>query len=223
MDIFISCLLIALVSYVLGSIPGAVVVGGLFTKKNFEKEESGNLGATNALRIVSKEKGKFLGAAAFSLVFIFDASKAVAACFIAQTLIPDNIAAVTLATFFTVVGHNYSIFLKFHGGRGAASLIGILIYLDYKMFLVWFGTFLLSAIVFEIVESKKIDKKLVVRAIDKQIIGRLAGEVLALVPIYFLDKIVFWPTLAVTPLILIRHKERVLKQIEERDNQRLNN
>jgi len=212
-------LLVILISYALGSIPGAVVVGRLFTKKNFQQEESGNLGATNALRIVGKEKGKLSGVAAFICVFIFDASKAIAACLIAMAYIPDRAIALTIATFFTVLGHNYSIFLKFHGGRGAASLIGVLAFFNYKIFLVWFGTFLLSAIIFEIAESKKIDKKLVVRAIDRQIIGRLTGEAIALIPIYFLDKIIFWPTLFVTPLILIRHKERVIKQLEESKKQ----
>jgi len=215
----INYLLVALASYLLGSMPGAVVVGRLFTKKNFQQEESGNLGATNALRIVGKEKGKLFGAAAFVCVFIFDASKAIAACLIAMAYIPDRTAALAIATLFTVLGHNYSVFLKFHGGRGAASLIGVLMFFNYKIFLVWFGTFLLSAIIFEIAESKKIDKKLVVRAIDKQIIGRLAGEVIALLPIYFLDKTLFWPALLVTPLILIRHKERVIRQIEERKKQ----
>lgn len=195
---------------------GAAIIGRLFTKKNFLTEESGNLGATNALRIVGKEKGKAFGIAAFVCVSLFDASKAVVSCLIAQLLVPDSVLAMTTAVFFSVLGHNYSVFLKFQGGRGAASLMGVLLFFDWRMLLVWFGTFLAFAVIFEIVESKKIDKKLVVRAVDKQIIGRLAGEVAALIPIYILNKILFWPTLAATPLILIRHKERVIRQIEER-------
>ena len=210
-----SYFLISLFSYLLGSIPAAILIGKLFTKKNFQEEGSGNLGATNALRIVSKEKGKFWGTAAFLAVFLFDASKAVAACLIATNFIPDRTAALTLAAFFTVLGHNYSLFVKFRGGRGAASLLGVLLFFDWRVFLAWVGTFLAVAVIFEAVESKKIDKKIVARAANRQIIGRLVGEVLALIPIYLLNQTLFWPTLFATPLILIKHKERVKRQLQE--------
>jgi glycerol-3-phosphate acyltransferase PlsY len=212
---FVSYLSIAIFSYLLGSIPAAVLIGRIFTKKNFQKEGSGNLGATNALRIVSKEKGKFWGIIALLAVSLFDAGKAVIACLVAREFIPDQTAALALATFFAVLGHNYSIFLKFQGGRGAASLLGVLLFFDWRTPLAWFGTFLATAVVFEAVESKRIDKKIVIRAADRQIIGRLVGEVLALIPVYLLNPILFWPTLFATPLILIKHKDRLARQIRE--------
>lgn len=211
----ISYLLIALFSYLLGSIPAAVLIGKIFTKKNFQKEGSGNLGATNALRIVSKEKGKFWGTAAFLSVFLFDAGKAVAACLVAAKFIPDYALALTLATFFTILGHNYSLFLKFRGGRGAASLLGVFLFFDWRVLLAWLGTFLTTAVIFEAIEKRQIDKKIVARAADRQIIGRLVGEVLALIPIYLLDQALFWPALFATPLILIKHKDRLAGQLRE--------
>lgn len=205
----------ALISYFLGSISAAVLVGKLFTKKDFQKEGSGNLGATNALRIVSKEKGKAWGVFAFLAVFLFDAGKAVAACLISLKIVPDYNVALTLAVFFAVLGHNYSVFLKFRGGRGAASLLGVFLFFDWRVFLAWFGTFLTTASIFEIIESKKFDKKTIARAANRQIIGRLFGEVFALVPVYFLNQSLFWPCLLATPLILVRHKDRIEKQLKE--------
>lgn len=208
-------LTIILFSYLLGSVPAAVLIGKLFTKKDFQKEGSGNLGATNALRIVSKEKGKKWGISAFFAVFLFDAGKAIASCLIAVKIIPDYSLALALAVFFTVLGHNYSLFLKFKGGRGAASLLGVLLFFDWQVFLAWIGTFLAMAVVFEICENKEFNKKTIIKAANRQIIGRLAGEILALIPVYLLNPVLFWPTLAATPLIIIRHKDRVMAQIEE--------
>ena len=206
---------IASFSYLLGSLPAAVLIGKFFTRKNFQKEGSHNLGATNALRIVGKERGKFWGIAAFLVIFLFDAAKTVIACLVAVKFIPDQALALTLAAFFTILGHNYSMFLKFRGGRGAASLLGVLLFFDWRVFLAWLGTVLITAVVFEAVETKKIDKKIAARAADRQIIGRLAGEVLALIPVYLLNQTLFWPTLFAAPLILIKHKERVERQLRE--------
>lgn len=153
--------------------------------------------------------------AAFLAIFLFDAGKAAAACLIAIKFIPDYAIALTLASFFVVLGHNYSLFLKFRGGRGAASLLGILLFFDWRAFLAWFGTVLITAVVFEAIESKKISEKIAARALDRQIIGRLAGEILALAPVYFINQTLFWPTLFATPLILIKHKDRLRRQLKE--------
>jgi glycerol-3-phosphate acyltransferase PlsY len=120
-----------------------------------------------------------------------------------------------LAAFFSVLGHNYSVLLKFDGGRGAATLMGIILFLDWPMFFVWLGSVLLFMFIVELIKPGKAKKSLFRRAVSDQIIGRLIGEVVALIPFYILGSLAFWPTLVATPLVLIRHIDRIKKQVKD--------
>lgn len=210
----INYIIVPIIAYLLGSFPTALFFIEFFFKKDPRGTGSKNIGALNTLRIASKEKGKLVGILSFLFVFLIDAGKAVLAVWLAMQFLPDSlILAITLATFFAVLGHNYSILLGFDGGRGAASLIGVILFLDWKMFLVWLGTVLIFILLFDLIDKKKIGKGFVKDAINKQVLGRLAGEVFALIPIFFLNITVFYPILAATPLILIRHKDRLKEQL----------
>lgn len=214
----IEYILICLISYLLGSIPTALLYVKAVTGIDLRKVGSKNTGALNTLRIISKEKGKAAGVLGFLFVFLLDGGKAVFSGLLAiKILAPDPqnyVIALTLATFFAVLGHNYSIFLKFKGGRGAASLIGVLLWFDFKAFLAWMGTIILFMIVFEIFLRKEKTQSLIKNAVSDQIIGRLIGEIVAVISIYIFSPMLFWPTLAATPLILIRHKKRLTDQIK---------
>ncbi len=118
-------LYICLISYLLGTFPTALVIVKLLIKKDVRSDESGNMGAMNTLRMVKKNKNLFLAIIAFLIVWLTDCGKAILAIIIAQNLIPNSTLAITLATFFVILGHNYPIWLKFKGGRGAACLMGI--------------------------------------------------------------------------------------------------
>jgi acyl-phosphate glycerol 3-phosphate acyltransferase len=180
---------------------------------------SKNTGALNTLRIVSHEKGKMWGIISFLIVFLLDASKGVLAVIWANNLIPGNVILITtLATFFVILGHNYSVFLKFKGGRGAATFLGILLYLNWQVFLGWLGIVLFFMILVEALMGRKFSGKLFKAAVSDQIIGRLIGEAFAVVWIYFFDPILFYPTLFATILIIYAHKDRVLDQIEKMKN-----
>jgi len=210
---------IAIISYLLGSFPFALWLVRIYTKKDLREGGSKNTGALNTLRIVSKEKGKVMGVIFFLLAFILDASKAAIAIIIAMNIIPFSpIWAVTIATFFAVLGHNHSIFLKFKGGRGAASLMGAMLYLDWRVFFGWLLIVLLSMIIFEMLLGGKFNKKLIKHAISEQIIGRLIGEVFAVYWIYFFNIIVFYPIAPATILVLIAHKDRITEQVRKMRN-----
>ncbi|MFA5232230.1 MAG: glycerol-3-phosphate acyltransferase [Candidatus Paceibacterota bacterium] len=209
-------ILIALISYVLGSIPFGLVVNKLLFKKDPRELGSKNIGALNTLRIASKEKGGIAGILSFLLVFLLDAGKAILSVYLAQTLTAGNsVLAVSLAAFFAVLGHNYSVFLKFKGGRGAASFLGILLYLDWKAFLGWLVLVLCFMSLFEILVGRRVNKKFLKYAVSDQIMGRLAGEVFALFWLYAYNILLFYPALAATPLILIAHKDRLEEQIKK--------
>lgn len=110
-------LLLALaLGYLLGSIPFGLVLTRLAGKGDVRDIGSGNIGATNVLRTGSKPLA--------ALTLILDCLKATAAILIAHTLWPgtENFAAAG-----ALVGHLYPVWLKFKGGKGVATLLGILI------------------------------------------------------------------------------------------------
>ena len=119
-------------SYLLGSIPFALIVS-LPQGIDPRKEGSKNPGATNVARLLGKKWG--------IVTFIGDAGKGVFALVVAFFLIkndPNINKELVLAGvgFFAVLGHLFSIFLKFKGGKGVATTIGIFLFLTPKAMLV---------------------------------------------------------------------------------------
>ena len=110
-------ILALLLGYLLGSIPFGLLLTRLGGKGDIRRVGSGNIGATNVLRTGSK----LLAA----LTLILDCLKATAAVLIARRLWGDDAAPVAAAG--ALVGHLYPIWLKFRGGKGVATFLGILI------------------------------------------------------------------------------------------------
>jgi glycerol-3-phosphate acyltransferase PlsY len=108
----------ALVGYLLGSIPSGLLIGRWLAGVDIRQFGSGRTGATNAMRS--------LGARGFALTFAADAGKAVLAVLIARALAPDalELRAEAVAALGAIVGHNWSIFIGFGGGRGVATSFG---------------------------------------------------------------------------------------------------
>lgn len=128
--------ILALVAgYLLGSIPFGLVLARLGGKGDIRAVGSGNIGATNVLRTGAK------GLAAATL--LLDAAKGAAAVLLAQALWPD---AVRFAAAGALIGHLYPLWLKFKGGKGVATLLGILVPLlpvaALVYALVWLGLLL---------------------------------------------------------------------------------
>jgi glycerol-3-phosphate acyltransferase PlsY len=103
--------------YLLGSIPFGLVLTRLAGKGDIRNIGSGNIGATNVLRTGNKWLA--------GLTLIFDCLKATAAILIAQRLFGPETGA--FAATGALVGHLYPVWLKFRGGKGAATLFGVLI------------------------------------------------------------------------------------------------
>ncbi len=132
--IFVVC------AYLLGSVSFAVLMSKAFGLADPRTYGSGNPGATNVLRSGKK--------AAAILTLLGDAAKGTLAVCLAQWYAPENyllIAAVALAVF---LGHVFPIFLKFKGGKGVATALGVLLALSGWMGLAVLGTWLLVAVVF---------------------------------------------------------------------------
>ncbi|HVE01123.1 MAG TPA: glycerol-3-phosphate 1-O-acyltransferase PlsY [Sphingomicrobium sp.] len=110
-------ILALLFGYLLGSIPFGLVLTRMAGKGDLRKIGSGNIGATNVLRTGSKPLA--------ALTLILDCLKATAAVVLAQRLIGMETGAAAGAGAF--VGHLYPVWLKFRGGKGVATLLGVLI------------------------------------------------------------------------------------------------
>ena len=104
-------------SYLIGSIPFALVIGKLLGKVDVREYGSGNVGTTNVMRTAGKKAG--------ALVLIGDVLKGVTAVFIARYTLDSHIWE-ALAGLAAVVGHDWSIFLRFRGGKGVATAVGVL-------------------------------------------------------------------------------------------------
>lgn len=127
-------------AYLLGSVSFAVVMSRVFGLADPRTYGSGNPGATNVLRSGKKS--------AAALTLLGDAAKGTVAVVLAQHFAPGDymlIAAVALAVF---LGHLFPVFLRFQGGKGVATALGVLLALSLWMGLAVFATWLLVAVVF---------------------------------------------------------------------------
>lgn len=116
-----SLVLAALLGYLLGAIPFGLIIGRLTRGIDLREFGSHRTGATNALRT--------LGLRAAALVFLLDVGKGVAAVLLARLLFADDSLAewaAAVAGFGAIVGHNWSAFIRFTGGRGVATSAGAL-------------------------------------------------------------------------------------------------
>src|SRR5919201_4871247 len=112
------------VGYLFGSIPSGYLFGRWLAGVDLRQYGSGSTGATNTMRV--------LGARGFALTFVADALKAAAAILIAQALAGDALppaVAGCLAAVAAIVGHNWSVFIGFAGGRGVACSVGAMLLL----------------------------------------------------------------------------------------------
>ncbi|MBZ4683188.1 MAG: acyl phosphate:glycerol-3-phosphate acyltransferase [Fusobacteriaceae bacterium] len=108
-----------IMSYIIGSIPSALIVG---KTQNIDVREHGskNIGATNAYRVLGRKYG--------IIVFLMDMFKGMLPLIIASSFgIKDNY--LVLIGFISVIGHTFSIFAKFKGGKGVATSFGMFIFL----------------------------------------------------------------------------------------------
>jgi len=119
----------AIVAYLLGSIPSGLWVGQYFFKKDIRQYGSGNLGSTNAFRVLGKKAG--------SLVLFCDIFKGFLAMILALTIFKQpDISPLWIASF-TVIGHTFPIFASFKGGKAVATFAGMI--LAYQPLLLLYG------------------------------------------------------------------------------------
>ena len=186
MDIF----LIGIISYLMGSIPFGFILTKIFLNKDIREIGSGNIGATNTLRTGNKTLG-------YSTL-ILDILKAVIPVIYVKVFYQDFLYIASLCAF---LGHVFPIWLKFKGGKGVATYVGILFSINFYFGIIfavsWFITFFISKF---------------------SSLSSLVGA--ASIPVYLLiltqfDQVIFFTIMFV--LIFFTHRENIkrLKNKEE--------
>lgn len=122
----------SIIAYLLGAIPNGLIWGKLIWQTDLREHGSHNIGATNAWRTLGKTAGFF--------IFALDFLKGFLSVYIASVLVGTPLSMV-LAGVLAIVGHSCSIFLKFKGGKGVATGLGVIVMLmpleALIIFLVW--------------------------------------------------------------------------------------
>jgi len=134
----IEILVIILLSYISGSIPFGLVFTKIFINKDIRKIGSGNIGATNVLRTGNK----YLAAA----TLILDALKGYIPIIITKHYFPELIELSCISTF---LGHLFPVWLKFKGGKGVATYLGIITGLSTQLCFLFVFTWIIISLIFK--------------------------------------------------------------------------
>ncbi len=205
-------ILIAVMAYLLGSLPTAYLIAG----KKVLSQGSGNVGTMNVYRTTNS-----LGPSVLTL--LIDVGKAVLAVFLVSWLAflgYETLIGFLVASSGVILGHNHSIFLKFRGGRGLASLFGVVLAISWPTAFVCLGTLVIAILMVEALlilmgKSERGFRKLFsISTLNSQILGRIIGMVLCLIPLYWLTPQFFLYFLPALAFSFIRHRDRLLVYVK---------
>jgi len=126
----INYILSLLLGYSIGSLPTAYLLVKWKSRVDIRESGSGNVGALNAFEVSSS---KLLGLG----VLLIDLIKGSAAVWLSSRLIGQDVWIMGTAGFGTILGHNYSVWLGFKGGRGLATAAGVMLVLSWICVVIW--------------------------------------------------------------------------------------
>lgn len=131
----IKIIVLLIFSYILGSIPNALWIGRVFKKIDVRDYGSGNIGSTNAARVLGYKYG--------IMTLILDVLKGAIPTYILHIL---DVRLAILAGLLAILGHSYSIFVKFKGGKAVATTVGVFLVLSPYSILSLLFVFLLIVV-----------------------------------------------------------------------------
>ena len=182
-------------AYLIGSVSFAVVVSKLFALPDPHSYGSGNPGATNVLRTGNK--------AAAAMTLFGDGAKGWLAVFLAKQFAPQMepamLALVVLAVF---IGHLFPVFHRFQGGKGVATVAGIMLALDWRLAAATFGVWLAMTLLLKISSVSALT-------------AALAAPFFAFW--FFGNQPTAWVFVPIALLLVWRHKGNIQKLIEGRE------
>ncbi len=174
-------------AYLFGSVPFSFLVARRFGVRDVRSVGSGNVGATNVMRVAGKTAG--------ILAFVLDATKGAAAALVAQWLEPGS-ALAPWAAVTAVLGHLYPVWLRFRGGKGVATGAGALLPLAPVPTLGALALFGLTLLAFRYVS-----------------LASMTASIGLAVVLFVLPgpRAVAWAAVAIAALILWRHRENAAR------------
>lgn len=176
-----------IVAYLLGSIPNGLVFGKLIWQVDLREYGSHNIGATNAWRTLGKGPG--------FLIFLLDFFKGFISVWLGSVLAGTPMAMV-LAGICAIIGHSCSVFLKFKGGKGVATGLGVIVMLMPLPALIVFAVWLLIVKI-----SGYVSLGSIIAAALVPILAWLQG--------YAMEYTVFGLLAAV--FVIVRHKANIIR------------
>lgn len=179
-------------SYLIGSISFALVIGKLFYKTDIRGYGSGNLGATNVYRVLGKKAGL--------IVAIADLLKGTFACLLPQIL--NSSVNPIICGLLAILGHVFPIFAGFKGGKAVATATGVLLFLTPFGTLTGFVVFLLTLILSKYVSLSSM----------------LAGIAIFIYSLIFEDKVIIALSLFISVLVIILHRQNIKRLIRGTEN-----
>jgi len=147
----INLIIVAVYSYLLGSIPFGLVLTKIFLKKDIRDIGSGNIGTTNVLRTGKKSLA--------IATLVLDLLKGYFSIIITFTYFENLISYSALICF---IGHIFPVWLKFKGGKGVATYVGVILALSYKFFLIFGISWLVLSFLFRYASLSSIISSLIV-------------------------------------------------------------
>ena len=147
----INLIIVAVYSYLLGSIPFGLVLTKIFLKKDIREIGSGNIGTTNVLRTGKKSLA--------ITTLMLDLLKGYFSIIITVNYFENLISYSALICF---IGHIFPVWLKFKGGKGVATYLGVILALSYKFFLIFGITWLVLSFLFRYASLSSIVSSLIV-------------------------------------------------------------
>ena len=147
----VNLIIVAVYSYILGSIPFGLVLTKIFLKKDIREIGSGNIGTTNVLRTGKKSLAV--------TTLILDLMKGYFSIIITFTYFENLILYSALICF---IGHIFPVWLKFKGGKGVATYLGVLIALSYEFFFIFGISWLVISLLFRYASLSSIISSLTV-------------------------------------------------------------
>ena len=182
---------VSLYSYFLGSIPSGLILTKIFLKKDIRKVGSGNIGTTNVLRTGNK----YLAV----LTLLFDLLKGYISVYVTLVYYESLISYSALICF---VGHIFPIWLKFKGGKGVATYLGVISALSYKYFFIFGISWLILSFLFRFAS-----------------LSSMISSLLVFLYVYFLEinnySLIFFIFFVI---ILYTHKENIVRLKDSKEN-----
>lgn len=179
-------------SYLIGSISFALVVGKLFYKTDVRNYGSGNLGATNVFRVLGRRAG--------IIVAIADILKGTFACLLPQIL--NSSVNPIFCGLLALLGHIFPVFAGFKGGKAVATATGVLLFLTPFGTTTGFFVFILTLILSKYVSLSSM----------------LAGIAIFIYSVIFEDKVIIALSLFISVLVIILHRQNIKRIINGTEN-----